>query len=535
MRRRSILCTLTAAAAAAALTCTAPATAAQPRVAAACSGSDTWTSLAGDTLWTSGGNWSTNSPPSAAEVAVLPTATADNVDLNTDASICELDMAPASSLLIEAGKTLSAANLVNLTGGPAANAYTSLTGQITTADLHVQDGYTDVSEADSNTPVTESTTTFELDAGAHLLLSDSALTLKVSGLASLGGTGTTHLDSNGTADSDDSAKFDVDTNAHLAGTLDSDGLDVITTPNTVIDTAGHTWTVHGDAFSRFAGGTKIESSAAGGVYAIGNQDHVLVSGPITVAPDTTLNLKGTGLLTDGRYFKKSGAPLATVGGHGTFAWTGGQITGHVNLSPSLTTVASGSGDRDVSDPTFGDSVLTNAGSFTLTDGSVIVDDSKDTFVNTGKVDVTGGHFGANSSDAPAIRNESGAHWTVEPSGATSSKITDGSFRNAGVLTIAAKTTLLVGNTFRQVSSGSTSFTVSSSTKASRMHAGALSLAGKAHVSSASGYAPKHSTVTGLLHGGSRSGTFSHIESTTHRRNTGWHLKYHGGRVDAVLS
>ena len=68
----------------------------------------------------------------------------------------------------------------------------------------------------------------------------------------------------------------------------------------------------------------------------------------------------------------------------------------------------------------------------------------DTFVNTGVVKVTGGHFGANSSSAPPIRNVSGGHWTFAPSSTASSKITDGSFRNAGLLTIAAKKTLAVG-------------------------------------------------------------------------------------------
>ena len=532
MRRLSILCALMAVVIAAGAACVAPAIA-TPHSGATCANVDTWTSGAGDTLWTTGGNWSTNAPPTSTEAAVLPTSAADNVELTGDASICALEMDAQSSLLIDAGKTLTTSTLVDITGGPASNAYTSLSGQISTTDLVVRNGFTDVSEADSNTPVTDSTSTFELEAGAHLLLSDSAVTLETSGLASLGGAGKTHFDSNSTSDSDASAKFKIDTTAQLSGDIDSDGLDVITTPNTVIDTAGHTWAVHGDAFSRFAHGTKITSSTAGGVYAIGNLDHVLVSGTITVASGATLNLKGTGLLTDGRYFKKSGAALATVGGQGTFAWTGGEITGHVDLSPSLTTRASGSGSRDVSDPTFGATVLTNAGSFTLTGGSLIVDDNLDTFVNTGVVKVTGGHFGANSSSAPPIRNASGGHWTFAPSTA-SSKITAGSFRNAGTLTVAAGKTLVVGNEFQQVSTGTTSFTVSSATTASRLRANRLVLDGTAHVSSAPGFAPRHATITGLLKASSRHGTFAHVRSTTHRRHTAWALKYVHARIDAVL-
>jgi hypothetical protein len=42
-------------------------------------------------------------------------------------------------------------------------------------------------------------------------------------------------------------------------------------------------------------------------------------------------------------------------------------------------------------------------------------------------------------------------------------------------------------------------------------------------------------VTGLLKGRTRSGTFAHVVSTTHRTNTGWHLKYVSAGVDAVLS
>jgi hypothetical protein len=313
-------------------------------------------------------------------------------------------------------------------------------------------------------------------------------------------------------------------------------LDVITTPSSVIDTQDHTWTVHGDAFSRFAAGTTIQSSPAGGVYAIGNQDHVLVSGAINIKHGSTLRLQGSGMVTDGRYFLKTGAASGTLGGAGTLSWTGGEFTGHITLGSSLTTVASGTGGRHVSDPNkFGVTVLTNAGNFKLQGGTVIVDDSLDTLVNKGTVSVTGGHFGANSSSAPAIENASGGHWTVAPSSTSSSTISDGSFRNAGVLTIAAKKTLVVGNTFRQLSTGTTLFTVSSSTTASRLHAGSLVLGGTAHVSSASGYAPHNATVTGLLKGGSRSGTFAHVVSTTHRVHTAWHLKYIGTRVDAILS
>jgi hypothetical protein len=102
------------------------------------------------------------------------------------------------------------------------------------------------------------------------------------------------------SDGDDSAKFHPKATVNLAGTLDSSGLDVITTGASVINAEGHTWTVHG-AFSRFAGGTTLK-----------NSDHL-----------------------------------------------------------------------------------------TLTGGTVIVDDSADTFVNKGTVSVTGGHVRANASSAPA--------------------------------------------------------------------------------------------------------------------------------------
>ena len=534
MRRLTVLCAVTAAATA--LICGPPVAASQPLGTGCAAGTDTWTSQAGDTLWSSGGNWSENAPPTSDQLAVLPTAAADNVELTSDATVCGLEMDAQTGLVIDAGKTLTS-GFVTLTGGPTANAVTELDGQVTaSSDMHVQDGYTVLGAADASTPVTESTATLEVDSGAHFTLSDSAVTLKASGLATLGGSGgTTHFDSNSTSDGDDSAKFEIDATAQLAGNLDSSGLDVISTSSTVIDTADHSWTVHGDAFSRFTGGTKITSSPSGGVYAIGNQDHVLVSGTITVASGATLNLNGTGTLTDGRYFKKSGAALATVSGHGTFAWTGGQITGHVDLAPSLTTVASGSGARHVSDPSFGDTVLTNAGTFTLKDGSLMCDDSKDSFVNTGRVTVTGGRVGANTSSAPPLQNASGGRWVFAPASTSSSKISNGSFRNAGILTISANKTLVVGNTFRQVSTGTTMFTVSSPTLASRLHAGGLLLGGTAHLSSAAGYTPSHATVTGLLKGGSRSGTFAHVVSTTHRKHTVWHMKYVGARVDAVLN
>ena len=535
MRTLSIVSALAAAATGFALACASPAFAATPD-ALVCSGQlDTWTGLAGDTEWTTNGNWSLNAPPGATDAASLPTAVADNVVLNSDASVCELEMAAESSLLIDQGHTLTT-QLAVLTGGPAANAYTSLSGQLATTDLHVAAGYTNVAEADANTPVDDTTTTFELDGGSWLSLSDSVVTLTATGLATLGGVGgTAYFDSNSTSDGDDSAKFDVNDTAQLAGTVDSSGLDVVTTASSVIDTAGHTWTVHGDAFSRFAAGTSIQSSSAGGVLAIGNQDHVLLSGATTVAHGATLRLEGTGMLTDGRYFRQNGAPSGTVGGSGTLSWTGGSVTGHITFGSTLHTVASGTGARHVSDPNkFGNTVLTNAGTFELQGGSLIVDGSLDTFLNQGTVALTGGHFGANTSSAPPLQNAAGGRWTFAPSTA-SSTITAGSFRNAGLLTIAANKTLVVGNAFRQVSTGSTQFTVSSSSAASRLRAGSLALAGTAHVSSASGFAPQSATVSALLKGSTRSGTFGNVVSTTHRVHTSWHLKYVGARVDAILS
>ena len=141
-----------AAAAAVALTIAPQAMTARPFAPAACFGfTDTWTSLAGDNLWTTAGNWSTDVVPGADDIAMLPTAIADNVELPSDASICKLEMDPQTSLLVDQGHTLTTESAI-ITGGPAANSSTSLSGQISTGDLHVADGYTDLSEADASTP-----------------------------------------------------------------------------------------------------------------------------------------------------------------------------------------------------------------------------------------------------------------------------------------------------------------------------------------------------------------------------------------------
>jgi len=533
MRRLLVLFTL-AAAGAVALTGAPQAMTARPFTPAACFGAtDVWTGLS-DNSWGTGGNWSTNAPPGADDIAVLPTGTADNVELQSDASICKLEMDPQTSLLVDQGKTLTAES-ASISGGPAANSATSLSGQISTGDLHVADGYTDLAEANAATSVDDSTSTFELDGGAYFTLADSKVTLTASGVATLGGSGQTHFDSSSTSAADDSAKFDVDGTAQVAGALDSNGLDVITTPTSAIDAAGNTWTLHGDAFSRFADGTAIQSSVAGGVLAIGDQDHLLLSGTTTIAAGATLQLQSAGLITDGRYFESDGAGSGTLAGPGAFAWTAGEFSGNITLAKNLTTQAQGSAVRHVSDPNlFGATVLTNAGGFTLQGGSVIVDGSKDSFVNEGNLKVTGGHFGANSSSAPPLKNMTHGHWTITSSAGTSSAIPGGSFWNAGVLTLAPKKTLTVAHTFQQTKSGTTMFTVSSSAAASRIRATTLRLAGTAHVSSARGYKPQHATVAGLLKGGSRKGTFNRVVSTTQRKHTAWHLKYAATHVDALL-
>ena len=508
------------------------ATTARPLTTAACSGiTDSWTGLAGAPGWTNGGNWSTDAPPGANDIAVLPTDTSDNVELQSNASICKLEMDPQASLLIDLGKTLTAESVV-ISGGPAANSYTSLSGQISTGDLHVADGYTYVSEADASTPVNDTTSTFELDGGAHFTLTDSKVTLTATGVATLGGSGLTHFDSNSSSDADDDAKFDVDGTAQVAGALDSSGLDVITTPTSAIDAAGHTWTL-GGGFSRFASGTRIQSSVSGGVLAIGDQGHLLLSGTTTVAAGATLQLQSTGLITDGRYFDSNGAGSGTLAGPGAFAWTSGAFSGHITLASNLTTHAQGTGLRQVADPNkFGTTVLTNAGGFTLGGGSVILDGSKDSFLNEGNLTVTGGTFGANSSSAPPVKNMSNGRWTFTTTAGTS--IPDGSFWNAGLLTLAPAKTLTVANAFQQTASGTTKFTISSSTTASRIHATTLRLAGTAHVSSAPGYKPLKATVSGLLKGTSRTGTFSRVVSTTQRAHTSWRLRYVAARIDALL-
>jgi hypothetical protein len=505
-----------------------------PSPGTSCTGTDTWTSEAGDTLWSTGGNWSTNAPPSATELAVLPTATADNVELIASTQVCGLELDAETSLLVDSGQTLTAQS-ATVSGGPSANAYTQLAGQLVTTDLHVTSGHTSLSEADANVTVTDSATTFELDPGAHLVLADAQTNLETTGTATLGGHHVpAYLDSNSTSDGDDSARFLADAAVMLAGDVNSDGLDVITTAATTIDLDRHTWKIVGDAFSRFADGTTLKSTTVGGVLAIGNLNHLLVLGTTSIDVGAALSLQGSGTLSDGRWFAHSSAAPAHLTGAGHFAWANGDISGHVTLDSGLRTQADGSGARVVQTPNTGASTLTNAGKFTLTKGTVIVADSGDSFVNTGTVVVTGGSFGANSSAAPALNNAANAHWTVALThGATVSKVIDGSFRNQGTLTVADGTKFAVGNKFQQTSSGIAKLTVGS-TGSSRITAGALSLNGLAHVYSAPGYKPKTATATGLLDGTARSGKFAHVVSTTNRPGTKWHLSYHGARVDASV-
>lgn len=507
----------------------------QPTVS--CSGTDVWTGNAGDDLWTTGGNWSTNSPPASSDAVDMPADTAIGVNLNGSATICSLDFGSADSL--GATGTLTVAGGVTVVGGQQGNG-TSLDAKLVASDIHVEAGLTagGFSGGNPNTPAVAWTTgTLEVDPGAQFGFGLSGVPneLRATGRVTLGGSGgTAAFDSNLSSESDGNAELIAAGSVRLAGPTTSDGLDLTTSAATTVNLAGHRWSFTGQAFSKFANGTHVTSSTAGGVLAYGALHHLLALGTVNIGAGATVELDSDGVISDGRWFSSTGPSPATLTGSGIFLWKAGAISGHVNLAAGFVTHATGTGTRNIDTPNFGSSALINSGSFTLSGGTVDVGGQHETFTNKASVRITGGSFGADCSCTPPIHNASGATWTVTPTG-SSSQVANGSFRNDGLLVVAAQKTFHVGNTFRQTTTGTTQLTVSSSTSASRVTSTTELLDGTAHIISAVGFAPASATVTGIVKATNRTGTFAHVQSTTRRSGTAWHLTYHQARVDAVLS
>lgn len=513
------------------------AAAAMPAPDTSCNGTDTWTGNVGDDLWTTAGNWSNNAPPASTDAVDMPTNTAIGVNLNGSAAICSLDFGASDSLGVTG--TLTVANGVTIVGGQQGNG-TSLDAKLLANDIHVHAGLTagGFSGGDPNTPtVAWTTSTLEVDPGAQFGFGLSGVPneLRATGDVTVGGSGgTAAFDSNLSSEGDGNAELIAGGNVQLAGPVTSDGLDLTTSATTTVNLAGHRWSFTGQAFSKFASGTHVTSSTAGGVLAYGALHHLLALGTVNIGSGATVELDNDGVISDGRWFSNTGPSPATLTGSGAFVWKSGAISGHVNLATGLGTHATGAGTRNIDTPNFGNSALTNSGSFTLSGGTVDVGGQHETFTNKGSVRITGGSFGADCSCTPPIRNASGATWTIAPTG-SSSQVANGSFRNDGLLVIAAKKAFHVGNTFRQTSTGTTKLTVSSATSASRLTSTTELLNGTVHIVSASGFAPLQATVQGIVKATNRTGTFAHVQSTTRRSGTAWHLRYHQARVDAVLN
>jgi hypothetical protein len=530
------LIAITAFATALAVSCT-PGDAATPGPSASCSDTDSWTGNAGDDLWTTAGNWSKNAAPTSTDAVDMPVNTAIGVNLTGSRTICSLNFGASDSLAV-AG-TLTVTNGVTIVGGQQGNG-TSLDTKLVASDIHVEAGLSagGYSGGNPNTPaVAWTTSTLEVDPGAQFGFGLSGVPneLRATGEVTLGGSGgTAAFDSNLSSESDGNAELIAAGNVQLHGPTTSDGLDLTTSSTSTVDLAGQRWSFTGQAFSKFANGTHVTSSTAGGVLAYGALHHLLAMGAVNIGSGATLELDADGVLSDGRWFSSTGPSPATLTGSGVFLWKAGDISGVVNLASGFVTRAAGTAARHIATPNFGNSALTNSGQFTLSGGTVNVGGQHETFTNKASVKVMGGSFGADCSCTPPIDNASGATWTIAPTGA-SSQVANGSFRNDGLLVIAPKKTLHVGNTFRQTSTGTTKLTVSSSTTASRITSTTELLNGTAHIVSAVGYAPTQATVTGILKATNRTGAFAHVQSTTRRAGTAWHLHYHQARVDAVLS
>lgn len=502
-----------------------------------CTGtSATWVGIGDGISWGDPMNWSLQKVPGAGDSATIPAGhgSSVSVEVSKQVSLCDLDVGAEVNLTIDGGAIVQASS-VHVDGGPSFDAYTQIIGNLTALSVTIGDGYTGYA---SNDGLTENDITVNgiltVDGGAHFTLGDRTSNVRVNGHAFLGGSSTTYLNSNASADDDASAQLVVDGTVTLKGGVSSSALDLRAARSSTIALGGHTWRLAGDSFAIFQPLVQLTSSPGGGELAIGDEYHLLLNGATTVGPRAVLALSGSGTLGDGRWFTSSGAP-GIVKGPGTFRWLGGNLVGHLTLDDGLTTLLNGAGDRDVANPPLGSTLVDNEGALTMTAGRLTVDSDRTRFVNRGRVKVSGGVVGVDSSITPPLLNDRGATWTVAPSVGRHGGISDGSFTNDGTLVINPLVRFTVDNVFRQLAHGTVRLTVSGPKAHSTLAATAMRLDGQLAAQSAAGYRPKPTvTVRGVITAQERAGHFADVQSVVHRAHTRWTVAYHGARVDAVL-
>jgi hypothetical protein len=331
--------------AAAMATVAATATVVAPVAAAAvtCTRTVSWTGLAGDHLWSTGGNWNVNEVPQPGDAVVIaPDPNVATEILGLSGSVCGLSIA----------------------GGVDPSTRLAITGSISTGSAHLN-GFIGYTAADPTAAPSEISVTGPADfsPGTDLTLADDHANLRIAGRLTVGDATTIRSGQTGSAYPHvfvDGALSLASPPATPQGVTVS-GADVDLAAAGTLDTNGATLTVLGPSLSQWAAGATITDTSGGngGSISLGNSSIVRVD-DLTVRSPATLAMTGSAIL--------DGGSAGVIEGTGTFKWLAGSVQGMLTLQQAKTWLTGG-GSRFVrtSPPT----KLVNKSLFTMDDNGYL--------------------------------------------------------------------------------------------------------------------------------------------------------------------
>jgi hypothetical protein len=384
-----------------------------------CSGGNSfsWTGEGDGHSWTDPENWSPEeeAPPKSGDSATIQGSEAAEAEVEgAGGEVCELTVEGSDAFLTSSNLTVEG----NLTweGGQGTHAPSELEGTFDvegTASLSHK-----LALGGGTTLATEGS--LEVEGGTELILADGSTKVVSNGSAEIGGGvggllgGQTIVASNSASEGDDNAKLQVNGSLAVEGDVESPQLDLNLGPQAAIDLEGNEWVLPGLSFSRWKGGSKVDSSSEGGVIAFNNLAELLVDGDVTIGEHALVSMRDTSTLTDGEP-ALSGSP-GTVGllrGAGTLEWQSGSFERQLTLAPNFHTVLDTGGIHTlINEP---GTLLRNEGTLDVQSGELLVDGKPATVQNWGTTKVhAGAVLACNSSDcgAGAIDNAPGAELEV---------------------------------------------------------------------------------------------------------------------------
>jgi hypothetical protein len=228
---------------------------------------------------------------------------------------------------------------------------------------------------------------------------------------------------------------------------------------------------------------------------------------ITVGSTVNLGAGSTLVLTGNAWLYGPGG----LKGPGAFSWTGGTISGTLDVAATIHTTISGTGTKTLTSPTTKPTALDLHGPTTVEDTGDVDIAGTTSLVNLGTMTLKTGAMISGSVCCAKPDHVVNSGTLTVAAGHGTATITNVAFTNSGTVKIASGT-LAAGNPgYRQTSGGSLVLTITGTKPGSQFGqvqvGGLATLAGALHVTPAGGFVPKHKQSFAVVVYRTRSGQF----------------------------